>query len=163
MWVIDAIGSTQVGCYRQGSGYDDHKGTKWCMNNQSRIDDLKRSEGDPDYILFFGGTNDYIDSNFKIDTFIQYYANTVDKLHSTYPKAQIVCITRYDTYYFVFNHEMLFAQLCYGIYMVVSARTEFCKFVNLQYLTLSGDEVDKVGHPKKNGMAAIADEVCKVL
>lgn len=107
---------------------------------------LKRLEGDPDYILFFGGTNDYIDSNFKIDTFIQYYANTVDKLHSTYPKAQIVCITPYDTYYFVFNHEMLFAQLCYGIYMVVSART-----------------VDKVGHPKKNGMAAIADEVCKVL
>ncbi len=111
----------------------------WLMN-------LKRLEGDPDYILFFGGTNDYIDSNFKIDTFIQYYANTVDKLHSTYPKAQIVCITPYDTYYFVFNHEMLFAQLCYGIYMVVSART-----------------VDKVGHPKKNGMAAIADEVCKVL
>ena len=64
----------------------------WLMN-------LKRLEGDPDYILFFGGTNDYIDSNFKIDTFIQYYANTVDK----------------------------------------------------------------VGHPKKNGMAAIADEVCKVL
>ena len=166
----DSIGGSCVADY----GIEDdnhHTGKKWCMNNQTRINDLgdssTSSSNHPNVIMFFGGTNDLcIDSShYKLDTFVNSYSNAVRMMFERYSNSiTILCITPFDSI-LTTNSTTNFHQLCSGIATVVNHYRTYgydCKLVSLEDIKLQGSDIDSHLHPSVSGMRKIADRVAYV-
>ena len=170
----DSIGGSCVADY----GIEDdnhHTGKKWCMNNQTRINDLgdssTSSSNHPNVIMFFGGTNDICQSGvFKNEDFINSYSNAVRMMYERYSNSiTVLCITPYSNSYLTTNAEsgndVRFGQVCAGIALVVNhykAEGRRCKLVSLQDINLVEGIDANVGHPTASGMHTIADRVAYV-
>lgn len=155
----DSIGGTCVGYYNNNTDDYYRLGSKWCMNNPTRINDLGQPDPStglcPDVILFMGGTNDACQADFNIQTFMNNYSNTVRLMSERYNNPTIMCIT---PYYSILSSNHI-DEICYAI-SVVASQYPNCVFVNLRNLDMTG-KLDVNAHPNVDGMTAIASEVVK--
>lgn len=179
----DSISGSCVAFYGSGTG---HAAREFCMNNQTRINDLGdsnvTSSNHPDIIMFFGGTNDVCQiKDFDNTTFINSYSNAVRMMFERYSnKITILCITPYDSpmttgFEWATDSKTIeenekkqknFQQVCSGIALVVQHYRNYgydCKLVSLQDIKMQqfGD-IDDIWHPNKLGMDKIADRVAYV-
>lgn len=124
-------------------------GENACMANLTRIQNLG-SNGTPDVILFYGGTNDLAHvtqvgdfdaatapteadlATKKWDNLADGYANTILRLQYFYPNAQIVCLlpTFTSTYY---SDEKISAGKCYIICDLSTLRRGVYGFARMRY------------------------------
>ena len=153
-------------------GNDRDWGENAAMASLTRIENLA-SNGTPDVILFFGGTND-IGLNVMLgvfnsdnvpeevdlvsttwNTFVDAYMTAIMRMQYYYPEAEIIAMlpTYTDTYYDddrlnFFNEEII----------------KICDYFNVRWVDLreSGVTTDMLPdgiHPNKKGMACIASAV----
>lgn len=101
--------STEIGNIYDVEVNSGYEGTKACMASMTRIQNLG-SNGTPDLILFYGGTNDITQrrelgsftesmvptavdlTTDKWDTVIEAYVTALMRMHHFYPDARIVCM-----------------------------------------------------------------------
>jgi len=167
--VNDSWSGTTV-CGNENGGEDS------CMANLRRIRNLG-SNGTPDVIFFYGGTNDLAQKTelghfdpaqapqnadlqtSKWNNIADGYVNTLLRLKFFYPNALIVCLLPTFTKYFYTETRLaecneLLSTICEH-YGVPSVDLRYCG-VSLQ------DMLDGV-HPNANGMTYIADAVMQCL
>ena len=133
--------STEIGNIYDGEVLANYyEGTKACMASMTRIQNLG-SNGTPDMILFYGGTNDITQRNCsylpdrvlgsfdasmvpaevdltteKWDTIIEAYVTALMRMHHFYPDAKIVCmfptVTSKNTVSVVSEYNAEFKKAC---------------------------------------------------
>ncbi len=147
-----------------------------CMANIIRIRNLG-SNGTPDVIFFYGGTNDLAQGidlgqfdpaqaqqsvdlqTYKWNNIADGYVNTLLRLKFFYPKAQIICMLPTYTRYFYTETQLarcneLLAVICeyYGV-----------PYVDLRYCGVSLQDMLDGVHPNANGMDYITEAVMERL
>lgn len=173
--INDSWSGSRVHNYSTEENPGGNIGTKVCMASMTRITNLG-SNGTPDVILFYGGTNDgkfstvgTFDSTKVYDTvdleattwtsFADAYTAAVMRIQHLYPKARLICITPMfaPTWY---NHVTLdnfvdtIVEICnyFGVPCIDLRRC------GLNYANISmylGDGL----HPNKAGMTLVANYV----
>ena len=150
-------------------------GTKACMASITRIQNLG-SNGTPDVILFFGGTNDITQSrplgsfepataptevdlsSVKWDTVADAYVDAIMRMQYYYPDTQIVAMLPFyrnsQGTAKVDKYNDLFASICehYGV-----------TYVDLRCCGITNANLPDGTHPEANGMDYITDAVMEVL
>ena len=155
-------------------GNEGNLGEDAAMASMTRIRNLG-SRGDPQIILFFGGTNDIafgsptgeFDAHgapkevdltaTKWDTFSEAYAAAIGRMQALYPDAEIYAIspTENETYYDAAVREQyvtVMKSICahYGV-----------SFIDLIEEGFTTDMLSDGTHPNREGMRCIADAVLK--
>ncbi|MBE5947056.1 MAG: hypothetical protein E7259_09020 [Lachnospiraceae bacterium] len=168
--VNDSIGGTCVAYYDEVIDNVNHLGSKWCMNNQARIDDLgdpsTSSVNHPDIIMFFGGFNDACQLNFNSNTFYNQYVETLRKMFNTYSNSiTVLCITPFNCEVMSLNSQK-YNEVCNKIAAAVNHFRTYgydCKLVSLMDINLVyNNGADINSHPSESGMRQIADRVAYV-
>ena len=173
--INDSWESTEVYNYIDEEVNSTFDGTKACMASLTRIQNLG-SNGTPDVIFFFGGTNDITQSrplgtfnpdtaptevdliSVKWDTVADAYIDAIMRMQYYYPDAQIVSILPYYRHSQgtakVNKYNNLFATICeyYGV---------FC--VDLRNCGISRENIPDGTHPNADGMDYITSAVFDVL
>ncbi len=131
--------STEIGNVYDVEVNSGYEGTKACMASMTRIQNLG-SNGTPDLILFYGGTNDITQRNNadiprvlgtfdegmvpesvdlttdKWDTVIEAYVTALMRMHHFYPETRIVCmfptVTTKNTKAVVSTYNAEFKEVC---------------------------------------------------
>ena len=167
--------STEVYNYIDEEVNSSYDGTKACMASTTRIQNLG-SNGTPDVILFFGGTNDITQSrpvgtfdhataptevdltSVKWDTVADAYVDAIMRMQYYYPDAQIVALLPFDRSSQgtakVNQYNSLFLSICehYGV-----------PSVDLRESGISNADLPDGTHPDAIGMDYITDAVLDVL
>ena len=173
--INDSWVSTEVYNYIDAEVNSTSDGTKACMASVTRIQNLG-SNGTPDVILFFGGTNDITQSrplgsfdpaaaptevdldSVKWETVADAYVDAIMRLQYYYPESQIIAMLPYDRssqgYEKVARYNSLFASICehYGV-----------PYVDLRSCGISGAEIPDGTHPDADGMDDITSAVLDLL
>ena len=151
-------------------------GDKAAMSNLTRIQNLG-SNGTPDIIIFYGGTNDLahisevgsfnvetapgvVDlSTTKWDNLSDAYVNTLLRLKYYYPNSEIVCLfpTYTKSYYSdtkLKNCNEILTEICkyYGV-----------KYIDLRYCGISVSDLPDGIHPDSAGMDYISKSIINLL
>ena len=146
------------------------------MSNPTQIQNLG-SNGTPDVILFYGGTNDLAHTpklgefdpetapkeaqfeTLKWDNLADGYCNAILRLRYFYPDAEIIAMFPTFTKSYYTNDKLaqgnaLLAEICehYGI-----------KYVDLRYCGISVSDLPDGIHPDAKGMDYITDAVIEIL
>ena len=167
--------STEVYNYIDAEVNSSYDGAKACMASITRIQNLG-SNGTPDVILFFGGTNDITQSrpvgtfdpstapkevdltSVKWDTVADAYVDAIMRMQYYYPEAQIVAMLPFDRNSQgtakVDQYNSLFISICehYGV-----------PYVDLRECGISNADLPDGTHPDATGMDYITAAVMDVL
>ena len=173
--INDSWASTEVYNYIDEEVNSSSDGTKACMASTIRIQNLG-SNGTPDVILFFGGTNDTTQSrplgtfdpatapmevdltSVKWDTVADAYVAAIMRLQYYYPDAEIIAMLPYHRSSQgtakVNKYNDLFASICdhYGV-----------PYVDLRNCGITGGEIPDGTHADAEGMDDITAAVMNVL
>ena len=181
--------STEIGNIYDGEMLEEkYEGTKACMASMTRIQNLG-SNGTPDLILFYGGTNDITQRNCsylpgrvlgsfdaskvpsevdlttdKWDTVIEAYVTALMRMHYFYPNARIVCmfpaVTQKNTESVVSPYNAEFKKVC--DYFI--AKGYDIVYTDLLDSGVTKDHLSDDGtHPNAEGMDLITAAVKKTL
>ena len=167
--------STEVYNYIDAEVNSSYDGTKACMASVTRIQNLG-SNGTPDVILFFGGTNDITQSrpvgtfnpsaaplevdltSVKWDTVADAYVDAIMRMQYYYPDAQIIAMLPFDRNSQgtdkVEQYNSLFISICehYGV-----------PYVDLRECGISNADLPDGTHPNATGMDYITEAVLDTL
>ena len=167
--------STEVYNYIDAEVNSSYDGTKACMASVTRIQNLG-SNGTPDVILFFGGTNDITQSrpvgtfnpsaaplevdltSVKWDTVADAYVDAIMRMQYYYPDAQIIAMLPFDRNSQgtakVNQYNSLFISICehYGV-----------PYVDLRECGISNADLPDGTHPDATGMDYITRAVLDTL
>ena len=167
--------STEVYNYIDDEVNSSYDGTKACMASVTRIQNLG-SNGTPDVILFYGGTNDITQRrpvgsfdpataptevdliSVKWDTVADAYVDAIMRMQHYYPNAEIVAMLPTFTYKntdaVIEAYNSVFAAICehYGV-----------TYVDLRECGISTSDLPDGTHPNATGMDYITAAVMDVL
>ena len=167
--------STEVGNIYDVEVNSGYEGTKACMASTTRIQNLG-SNGTPDVILFYGGTNDITQrrtvgtfdpataptevdlTSVKWDTVADAYVAAIMRMQYYYPNAEIVAMLPTFTYKntdaVIEEYNSVFAAICehYGV-----------TYVDLRECGISTSDLPDGTHPNKAGMDYITAAVMDIL
>ena len=173
--INDSWASTEVYNYIDEEVNSTSDGTKACMASMTRIQNLG-SNGTPDVILFFGGTNDITQSrplgsfdpaaapteadltSVKWDTVADAYVDAIMRLQYFYPDAEIIAMLPYHRSSQgaakVNQYDDLFASICdhYGV-----------PYADLRNCGITGGKIPDGTHADADGMDDITAAVMNVL
>ena len=167
--------STEVYNYIDAEVNSSYDGTKACMASVTRIQNLG-SNGTPDVILFYGGTNDITQRrpigsfdpttvptevdliSVKWDTVADAYVDAIMRMQYYYPEAEIIAMLPTFTYKntdeVIEEYNSVFAAICehYGV-----------PYVDLRDCGISNADLPDGTHPDATGMDYITSAVLDVL
>ena len=173
--INDSWRSTEVFNYITEEVNSSYDGTKACMASLTRIQNLG-SNGTPDVILFYGGTNDItgrrplvtfdpqtapaeVDlTSVTWDTVTDAYVAAIMRLQYYYPNTQIVAMlptfTSTNTDSIIEEYNSVFAAICehYGV-----------SYIDLRYCGISTADLPDGTHPNAKGMDDITEMVLEEL
>ncbi len=167
--------STEIGNIYDVEVNSGYEGTKACMASLTRIQNLG-SNGTPDIILFYGGTNDitqrrivgefnaetapsHVDlTSVKWDTVAEAYVATIMRMQHFFPDAQIIAMlptyTSNNTNSVIEKYNTVFANICkhYKI-----------PYIDLRNCGITTSHLPDGTHPNAEGMDYITDAVLNTL
>ncbi len=173
--INDSWRSTEVYNYIDAEVNDTYDGTKACMASTIRIQNLG-SNGTPDVILFFGGTNDITQSrplgtfdpalaptevdliSVKWETVADAYVDAIMRMQYYYPDAQIIAMLPFDRNSQgtakVNKYNSLFISICehYGV-----------PYTDLRECGITNADLPDGTHPDAKGMDDITEAVLNAL
>ena len=156
--------STEVGNIYDVEVNSGYEGTKACMASLTRIQNLG-SNGTPDVILFYGGTNDITQrrtvgtfdpataptevdlTSVKWDTVAEAYVAAIMRMQYYYPDAQIIAMlptfTSYNTDSVIEQYNSVFSAICehYGV-----------TYIDLRDCGITTADLPDGTHPDETGM-----------
>ena len=167
--------STEIGNIYDVEVNSGYEGTKACMASLTRIQNLG-SNGTPDIILFYGGTNDitqrrivgefstetapsHVDlTSVKWDTVAEAYATAIMRMQYYYPDAQIIAMlptyTSNNTNSVIEKYNTVFANICehYKI-----------PYIDLRNCGITTSHLPDGTHPNAEGMDYITNAVLNAM
>ncbi len=167
--------STEIGNIYDVEVNSGYEGTKACMASLTRIQNLG-SNGTPDIILFYGGTNDitqrrivgdfstetaplHVDlTSVKWDTVAEAYVTAIMRMQYYYPDAQIIAMlptyTSNNTNSVIEKYNTVFANICkhYKI-----------PYIDLRNCGITTSHLPDGTHPNAEGMDYITNAVLNAM